>query len=301
MPELPDVVVYIERLEAFTRGKPLEQVRLASPFLVRTAEPPLTETHGKIVRGFRRIGKRIVFELDDDLFMVIHLMISGRLRWKKKGVAVPKRAGLAAFDFPDGTIIFTEQSKKKRASLHVVRGVEALADFDRGGIEVLESSLEEFHQALIRENHTLKRALTDQRILSGIGNAYSDEILFHAKLSPFKQTSKLEADEVERLYQATQKTMNEWLERLREAVGEGFPDKVTAFHDEMAVHGRYRQPCPDCGAPVQRIRYASNEANYCAACQTGGKVLADRALSRLLKKNWPRTLEELEELRRPDR
>ncbi|MGI9305340.1 MAG: Fpg/Nei family DNA glycosylase [Gammaproteobacteria bacterium] len=295
MPELPDVVVYKERLRAKVHGKRLKGIRLASPFLLRTVEPPVSEFVGKRINDVRRINKRIVIGVENELFIVIHLMIAGRLRWRKPGAAIPKGNGLAAFDFDDGMVLFTEASKKKRAALHLVRGEAELADFDRGGLEVLDSKREEFRTALLQENHTLKRALTDQRIISGIGNAYSDEILHRAQLSPFKQTQTLDAEEFARLHSATIDTLNEWIERLRAEVGDGFPDKVTAFHAEMAVHGRYKKPCPVCGAPVQRIVYAANEANYCARCQTGGKVLADRALSRLLKSNWPRTLEELEE------
>ncbi len=300
MPEYPDVTVYVERLDALCTGRVLERVRLGSPFLLRTVDPPLSEAHGKRVVGFERIGKRIVFALDDELFLVIHLMIAGRLRWRKAGAVLPRGNGLAAFDFADGTIVFTEASKKKRASLHVVRGRAALADFDRGGLELIGSTADAFAAAMTRENHTLKRALTDPRILSGIGNAYSDEILHRARMSPFKQTSQLSAGEMATLHRACIDVLEEWAARLRAEVGDGFPDKVTAFRDEMAVHGKYRQPCPVCGKPVQRIVYAENEANYCAECQTGGRVLADRSLSRLLKQNWPRTLEELEE-RRPTR
>jgi formamidopyrimidine-DNA glycosylase len=298
MPELPSVTVYIERLRAFTQGHELERVRLVSPFLLRSHDPPLSASHGRRVVDVRRIGKRIVIGLEDELFLVIHLMIAGRLRWRAPAAPVPQRGGLAAFDFHDGTLMFTEASKKKRASLHVVRGDAALADFDRGGIDALSCSPAEFTAALKRENHTLKRALTDPRILSGIGNAYSDEILHAAQLSPFKQTHRLDDRELHRLLLATRETLATWIERLRLEVGEGFPDKVTAFHDAMAVHGKYKQPCPTCESPIQRIVYASNEANYCATCQTGGKLLADRALSRLLKKNWPKTLEELEERNR---
>ena len=300
MPEYPDVTVYVERLDALCTGQVLQRVRLGSPFLLRTVDPPLPAAHGKRVLGFERIGKRIVFALEDDLFLVIHLMIAGRLRWKKPGAKLPRGNGLAAFDFADGTIIFTEASKKKRASLHVVRGRAALDDFDRGGLELIGSSIDDFAAALARENHTLKRALTDPRILSGIGNAYSDEILHRARMSPFKQTSQLSQGEMVTLHRACIGVLEEWAARLRAEVGDGFPDKVTAFRDEMAVHGKYRQPCPVCGKPVQRIVYAENEANYCAECQTGGRVLADRSLSRLLKQNWPRTIEELEE-RRPTR
>jgi formamidopyrimidine-DNA glycosylase len=295
VPELPDVTVYVERLEALVGGQVLERVRLASPFLLRSVDPPLSQVEGRAVVGVSRIGKRICLAVEGDLFLVIHLMISGRLRWRKAGIAIPKRMGLAAFDFPVGSVLFTEASKKKRASLHVTRGRESLAAFERGGLEVGGASATAFREALTRENHTLKRALTDPRVFSGIGNAYSDEILHRAKLSPFKQTRKLGDEEVERLFEATRATLEEWTERIRTEVGNGFPEKVTAFRADMAVHGRYKKPCPVCDAPIQRIVYAENESNYCAGCQTGGKVLADRALSRLLKKNWPRTLEELEE------
>ena len=295
MPELPSITVYLERLEALVGDGPLEAVRLRSSFLLRTAVPPLSDAFGRRVVGYRRIGKRIVLGLEGELFLVIHLMIAGRLRWRERGAAIPGRVGLAAFDFPSGSAIFTEASKKKRASLHLVAGEAALVDFDRGGIEVLGCSVEELGAALTAESHTLKRALTDQHILSGIGNAYSDEILHRARLSPFKLTSKLEPGELERLHDAIQSVLGEWIERLRQEVGDGFPEKVTAFHPAMAVHGKYRQPCPECGAPIQRIVYADNESNYCAECQNAGKLFADRALSRLLKKNWPRTLEELED------
>ncbi len=294
MPELPDVTIYVERLRAVVGGHELQRVLLMSPFLLRSVEPPIAEAHGKKVVGAHRIGKRVVLELQDELFLVIHLMVAGRLRWKKPDAKVPKKIALATFHFDHGFLLLTEASKKKRASMHVVRGRGNLAEFDRGGLEVLEASLDDFRMALQRENHTLKRALTDPRILSGIGNAYSDEILHRAKLSPFAQTRKLDPDGFERLHRATLEILDEWTQRLREQVGDGFPDKVTAFRDEMAVHGKYRQPCPVCQSPVQRIVYAQNEANYCATCQTGGKLFADRALSRLLKQNWPRTLEELE-------
>jgi formamidopyrimidine-DNA glycosylase len=297
MPEYPDVVVYIERLRALTAGKPLRKVRLASPFVLRSVDPPLSEVEGRVVQGYERIGKRIVLCLEDELFLVIHLMIAGRLRWRKPGAAIPRGNGLAGFEFDSGMVLFTEASKKKRASLHLVRGREALAEFDRGGLELVGSKLAAFDAAMRAENHTLKRALTDPRILSGVGNAYSDEILHRARLSPFKQTRSLPADEMKRLHRATLEVLVEWADRTRAEVGDGFPDKVTAFRDGMAVHGRYRQPCPVCGKPVQRIVYAQNEANYCAECQTEGRVLADRSLSRLLKANWPRTLEELEERR----
>ncbi len=293
MPELPDITVYVERLNACVAGKVLAATRIRSPFVLRTAQPSINEIAGKRVRRIHRLGKRIVIELDGDYFVVIHLMIAGRLRWKKANATLPKSNGLAAFDFEHGALIFTEASKKKRASIHLVKNESALAEFDRGGLEVLSADVDQFTEALTRENHTLKRALTDQRILSGIGNAYSDEILHQARLSPFRQTSKLRAEEFKTLFDATCKVLGEWTETLREAVGDGFPDKVTAFHEAMAVHGRYNLPCPVCEAPVQRIRYADNEANYCARCQTDGKVLADRSLSRLLKDNWPRNIEEL--------
>ena len=294
MPELPSVTVYVERIAAFTTGEVLQDIRLTSPFLLRSVEPPLSAVRGKRVQSCQRINKRIAIGLEGELFLVIHLMITGRLRWKKADAAIPKRAGLAAFDFAHGSMIFTEASKKKRASLHVVAGRDELARFDRGGLEVLDGDLDDFRTALTRENHTLKRALTDQRILSGIGNAYSDEILHRARLSPFKQTHALDGGELSRLHEATIAVLREWTERLRAEVGDGFPDRVTAFHEAMAVHGRFRQPCPVCGRKVQRIVYAENEANYCAQCQTGGRLLADRALSRLLKKNWPKTIDELE-------
>jgi len=297
MPELPDVVVYIERLSAFIVGQPLQQVRLASPFVVRSADPPIREAAGKSVLGLRRIGKRIALELEGKLFLVIHLMIAGRLHWKERGAKIPARVGLAAFDFPTGTVVFTEASSKKRASIHLVRGEGSLSQFDRGGLEVLEADLPAFQAALARENHTLKRALTDPRLFSGIGNAYSDELLHRARLSPVKLTAQLTREEAQRLYQATQETMKDWIARLRREAGDGFPEKVTAFREGMAVHGRFGKPCPVCGARIQRIVYAENETNYCPQCQTGGKLLADRALSRLLKNDWPRTAEELEERR----
>lgn len=297
MPELPDLVVYLEALERRVLGRPIEAVRLASPFLLRTVDPPIEAVGSKTVRGLRRIGKRIVFELEDDLYLVLHLMIAGRLRWRDRGARVPAKVGVAALDFPNGTLLLTEASTKKRASLHLVRGEAAVDEFRRGGIEPLEADPATFRAALRRESHTLKRALTDPTLFSGIGNAYSDEILHRAKLSPLKLTTKLEDTEVERLYRATRATLAEWVERLRRETGAGFPEEVTAFREGMAVHGRYRQPCPACGSPVQRIVYAENEANYCATCQTEGKLLADRALSRLLGADWPRTLEELEERR----
>jgi formamidopyrimidine-DNA glycosylase len=294
MPELPDIELYLHALRGRTAGETLQQVRLASPFLLRSVEPPLSAVAGLQVRELRRLGKRIVVGLDDDLFLVLHLMISGRLQWRKPAAAVPRGRGLAAFDFAGGTLLLTEASKRKRASLHVVRGEGALAEHDPGGLEVLGASLDDFAAALWRENHTVKRSLTDPRIFSGIGNAYSDEILHAARLSPFRQTGKLDDATIETLYEATVAVLTTWRDRLIEENGDGFPAKVTAFRPEMAVHGRHRQPCPACGKPVQRIRYADNEANYCATCQTGGKLLADRALSRLLKKDWPKTLDELE-------
>jgi formamidopyrimidine-DNA glycosylase len=297
MPELPDVVLYVEALTRHVRGQPLERVRLASPFVLRTVDPPLGEVEGRRVLELRRMGKRIVLELEDDLFVVVHLMIAGRLSWKPRGAKVPGKRGLAAFDFPTGTLLLTEASTKKRASLHVVRGEAALRAFDRGGLEVLESDRAAFESALLRESRTLKRALTDPRIFSGIGNAYSDEILHRARLSPVSLTSRLDAAERERLRVAAREVLTEWTQRLRDETGEGFPEKVTAFRPGFAVHGRHGQPCPDCGSPVQRIVFAENETNYCALCQTGGRLLADRALSRLLRSDWPRSLEELEELR----
>ena len=300
MPELPDVVVYLEALAPRVLGQQLERVRLASPFLLRSVSPPLSSVEGKQVEALRRLGKRIVLALDGELFLVIHLMIAGRLRWKPRKAGeppatVPKKVGLAAFDFPTGTLLLTEASPKKRASLYLVAGEAGLAAHDRGGLEVLDATPESFHAALTAERHTLKRAMTDPRILSGIGNAYSDEILHRAKLSPFKRTTDLDAGENVRLFAATQEVLREWVDRLREETGEGFPEKVTAFRPQMAVHGRYGQPCPVCGTPVQRILYAENEANYCPTCQTGGRLLADRVLSRLMKEDWPKTLEELEE------
>ena len=294
MPEFPDVEIYVERLTDFIGGKRLQRIRFNSPFVLRSVEPPIGDAHNRIVERVCRLGKQIVITLEDDLHLVIHLMISGRLRWKKPGSNIPKGMGLAAFDFECGSLLFTEASKKKRASLRLVQGADSLQTLSRGGLEVFDTNLEAFGNVLMRENHTLKRVLTDQRILSGIGNAYSDEILHRAKLSPVKLTQRLQAEEVARLYRATRDVLEEWVKRLRDKTGAQFPDKVTAFHDEMAVHGRYGKPCPICNAPVQRIVFADNEANYCARCQTGGKLLADRALSRLLKKNWPKTLEELD-------
>jgi formamidopyrimidine-DNA glycosylase len=293
MPELPDVAIYVESLVARVAGTKIERVRLASPFVLRTALPPIGDAEGRKITGVRRMGKRIVLELEDDLFLVLHLMIAGRLRWLERGQKPPARITLALFDFPSGTLAFTEAGSKKRASLHLVRGEAALASFDMGGLEIATASLEAFRQRLVSANHTLKRALTDPRLFSGIGNAYSDEILHRAKLSPIAMTSRLKPDEVERLYRATREVLAEWTARLRDQAGARFPTEVTAFRPEMAVHGKYGNPCPVCGAPVQRIVYAENETNYCARCQTGGVILADRALSRLLKASWPRSIDEL--------
>jgi formamidopyrimidine-DNA glycosylase len=301
MPELPDVVVYIEALEQRILGQPLQHIRLASPFILRSVDPPVSEIEGRKVLGLRRLGKRIVLEFEKDLYLIFHLMIAGRLHWKSAGVKIPGKLGLAAFDFPSGTLVLTEAGSKKRASLHLVRGEAAIREHERGGIEVLDADLSGFREALTGENHTLKRALTDPRLFSGIGNAYSDEILHRARLSPIKLTQQLDEREIARLYDATQKTLRDWIDRLRRETRTNFPERVTAFREGMAVHGRYRKPCPDCGSPVQRIVYAENETNYCARCQTGGRLLADRALSRLLKQDWPRTLEELEEMRAPSR
>jgi len=296
MPELPDVTVYVERVADRVVGHTLEKVRLASPFLLRSVEPPLADTFGKHVVGMERLGKRIVFVLEDERFLVLHLMVAGRLKWLPgPGAKIPGKVGLAAFDFSSGTLILTEASSKKRASLHVVRGRAALGEHDRGGVEPLEASEHEFAATLRRENHTLKRTLTDPRIFSGIGNAYSDEILHRAKLSPVALSQKLSDEAAARLYAATRELLAEWTERLRQESLHKFPENVTAFRPEFAVHGKYRQPCPVCGKPVQRIRYAENETNYCAVCQTGGKLLADRALSRLLHGDWPRSLDEMDE------
>ena len=294
MPELPDVALYVEHLAARLADATLARARVTGPNLLRTAEPPLAVAEGRAVRGVRRLGKRIVLALDGDLFLVIHLMIAGRFHWRAAGAKIPPRVGLAAFDFENGTLVLTEAGTVKRASLHVVAGEAALAALDPGGLDPLESSLDDFRAALTRESHTLKRALTDPRIFSGIGNAYSDEILHRARLSPLQLTRRLEAGGVEQLWRATRVTLTLWLDRLRLEAGDAFPEKVTAFREGMAVHGRFKQPCPDCGAPVQRIVYAENETNYCARCQTGGRLLADRALSRLLHDDWPRTLEEME-------
>jgi formamidopyrimidine-DNA glycosylase len=292
VPELPDIVVYVESLERRIVGRTLEQVRLNSPFILRTAVPPLTDVVGKRVLGVRRIGKRIALAVEGELFVVLHLMIAGRLRWIEAG-AKPPATTLATFRFANGTLAFTEAGTRKRASLHIVRGDDAVAAFDMGGLEVLDANPDTFREHLLRENHTLKRALTDPRLFSGIGNAYSDEILHRAGLSPIAQTHKLDPGEVLRLYASARSVLAEWTLRLREEARSGFPTKVTAFRPQMAVHGRFGQPCPDCGTPVQRIVYAENETNYCARCQTGGAILADRALSRLLKSSWPRSIDEL--------
>ena len=294
MPELPDIMVYIECLERRVNGQPLLKLRRVHPFLVRSFDPPLSEAEGKIVRGLRRLGKRIVFELDNHLFLVLHLMIAGRLHWKPPGANPPGKIGLAAFDFPNGTLTLTEAGSKRRASLHLISGESELSKHNPAGLEVLSAEFEGFNAALRRENHTLKRALTSPQLFSGIGNSYSDEILHRAKLSPLTWTSRLNSAESERLFEATQVTLREWLARLRQEAGDGFPEKVTAFQKGMAVHGRFGEPCPVCGTAVQRIVYADNETNYCPRCQTGGRVLADRALSRLLKDDWPRTIEEWE-------
>lgn len=297
VPELPEVTAYLEGLERTILGEPLERIRVRSPSLLRTYDPPLSAAQGRRVVGLRRIGKRIVWEMEDDLFLVFHLMITGRLKWTKAGAAVPKKRAHGAFDFPHGTLLLTEQSTKKRAALWVVRGEEAVTDLDPGGLDVLTASLEEFERRLRSESRTLKRALTDPRIFDGIGNAHSDEILLFARLSPLQRTQNLDSGEVQRLYREARRSLGEWIARLREEFGDAFPGKITAFHPAMAVHGKYGKPCPVCGSPIQRIKYADRETNYCATCQTGGKVLADRGMSRLLGEDWPRTLEELEELR----
>jgi formamidopyrimidine-DNA glycosylase len=298
MPELPDIAAYISALEARIVAQPLERVRLASPFLLRTAQPPIASVEGRVVRELRRIGKRIAIGVEDDLWLVLHLMIAGRLHWRPPRAKLAGRNSLAGFDFPNGSLFLTEAGTKHRASLHVLAGEEGLRSVDPGGIEIFTSDLNSFRDALTFENRTLKRALTDPRLVSGIGNAYSDEILHAAQLSPITLTRKLQPDEWEKLFAATRHTLEVWIDRLRTEAEAGFPEKVTAFRKEMAVHGRYGQPCPRCGEKIQRIRYADNETNYCARCQTGGKVLADRGLSRLLGTDWPRTLEELEALKR---
>ena len=298
MPELPDISAYLTALEPRIAGQPLIRLRILSTFVLRTAEPPLADVEGKIVRELRRIGKRIAIGVDGDLWLVLHLMIAGRLHWRPLDAKLGGRQNLAAFDFPRGSLVLTEAGSKRRASLYVVRGEDGLRGLDLGGLEIFTSTLDSFCDALTYENRTLKRALTDPRIISGIGNAYSDEILHAARLSPIAHTHKLKPEEWERLYAATRTTLQIWIDRLRKEAETEFPEKVTAFRKEMSVHGRYGQPCPTCGEKIQRIRYADNETNYCAVCQTGGKVLADRSLSRLLGSDWPRTLDELEALKR---
>jgi formamidopyrimidine-DNA glycosylase len=294
MPEIPDLTVYLERLAPLVLGRVVERVEIHHPFVLRTAEPPIRDVAGRRVVALRRIGKRLVLALDGDHFLVIHLMIAGRLRWRPPGKKLPGKLAVAALAFADGTLYLSEAGTTRRASLHLVVGEASLRQFDRGGLEPLDADVPTFAARLRSESHTVKRALTDPRLFSGIGNAYSDEILHAARLSPLTLTGRLTDDEIARLHAATRATLAAWTDRLRAAAGDGFPETVTAFHDEMAVHGRFGQPCPACGSPVQRIRYATNETNYCARCQTGGRLLADRALSRLLKQDWPRTLEELE-------
>ena len=296
MPELPDIAAYITALEARIIGQPLVRVSIAKPFVLRTTQPPLSEVEGRVVRELRRIGKRIAIGLDSDYWVVLHLKIAGRLHWHSEGAVARSRATLAIFDFPNGSLVMTEAGAKRRASIHVVKGEDALDALDPGGLDVFQSDLQGFRDALTAENRTLKRALTDPRTLSGIGNAYSDEILHAARLSPIAYTRKLDGKEWRRLFAATRDTLQLWIHRLHDEARDEFPKKVSAFRKQMAVHGRYGKPCPTCGAPIQRIRYADNETNYCARCQTGGKILADRALSRLLKSDWPRTLEELEDV-----
>jgi len=298
VPELPDIVVYIEALEKRILGQRLDHVRIASPFLLRTVSPPVKDAEGKTVVQLRRVGKRICIGLDNDIWLVLHLMIAGRLHWRKRDAKLSPPRGLAAFDFANGTLLWTEAGSQKRASLHVVAGEQGLATLDPGGLEVLDANLERFTAVLRSANHTLKRALSDPRLFSGIGNAYSDEILFEARLSPLALTLKLKPEEIERLFAAVRSSLGQWTSRLRLESGDEFPEKVTAFRSGMAVHGRYKEPCPRCGTKIQRIRYAANETNYCPNCQTGGKLLADRALSRLLREDWPRTPDELEALTR---
>jgi formamidopyrimidine-DNA glycosylase len=301
VPELPDIVVYIEALESRILRQVLERVRIGGPFLLRTATPPLEAVEGKPVQELRRIGKRVAIGFLDELWLVLHLMIAGRLHWSKRGVSLASKRALAAFDFVHGSLLLTEAGSERRASLHVVQGEDALQELDPGGLEVLAAGIDSFAERLGSANHTVKRALTDPNLFSGVGNAYSDEILHRAQLSPVALTQRLQADEIARLYESTQSVLVEWTDRLRREAHNGFPEKVTAFREGMAVHGRYGKPCPRCGAKVQRIRYANNETNYCPTCQTGGRLLADRALSRLMKQDWPRTLEELESLVRRNR
>jgi formamidopyrimidine-DNA glycosylase len=298
MPELPDVTVYLEALAGRVLHEPIQKIRIGSPFVVRSFDPPINEAEGRKILALRRLGKRIVFTLEDELFLIVHLMIAGRLHWKPRGAKIARKYGQAAFDLPTGTLLLTEAGTKKRASIYLVRGEAALQEHDPGGLEVLDASLERFREALTRENHTLKRSLTDPSLFSGIGNAYSDEILHRARLSPVRLTQRMSDDEVERLYHAARQSLTEWIDRLRAERGSGFPEKVTAFRPDMAVHGKYRKPCPVCGSPVQRIVHAENETNYCAECQTGGRLLADRSLSRLLKADWPQSLDEWEEMRK---
>jgi formamidopyrimidine-DNA glycosylase len=293
MPELPDITIYVEALERRIIGERLERVRIQSPLLLRTFDPPLESVDGEIIREVCRLGKRIVLGLDDDLWLVLHLMIAGRLQWKQSGAKLATKAALAVFTFSNGTLLLTEAGTKRRASLYLIRGEEGLREHDRGGIEPITATLNEFEASLRKENHTVKRALADPQLFSGIGNAYSDEILHRARMSPLALTQKLKSEEVERLYSATRTVLVEWIERLRAEVGEGWPEKVTAFRPDMAAHGRFGKPCPVCGAPIQRIRYADNETNYCPGCQTNGRILADRSLSRLLKDDWPRHLDDL--------
>jgi formamidopyrimidine-DNA glycosylase len=297
VPELPDVTIYVEALERQVVGHTLERVRIASPFLLRSVQPPVAQVEGRRVTGANRLGKRIVLALESDLFLVLHLMIAGRLRWRERGAAVSGKVVLAAFDFDHGTLLLTEAGSRKQASLYIVGGRAGLAEHDRGGLEVLQADLHAFRQVLSSENHTVKRALTDPTLFSGIGNAYSDEILHAARMSPARLTQRLSEEEFSRLFAATQQTLRKWIDILREETGNTFPEKVTAFREQMAVHGRYGKPCPVCGSPIQRIVYARNEANYCPPCQTEGRLLSDRSLSRLLKDDWPRTLEELEQRR----
>lgn len=298
MPELPDVELYVFALQRHATGRPIRRVRVASPFFVRTYDPPVSALEGRTARAISRMGKRLVWEFDDDLFAVVHLMIAGRLRWREKGSAIPAKVGLAAFDFDEGTLLFTEAGSRKQASMHIVRGRAAAAAMDPGGADVFSMSRDTFASTLRASNHTLKRQLTDPHVFSGIGNAYSDEILHAAQLSPVKLTQSLTDDEIARLFDAVRAVLRDCTARLQAEAGEAFPEKVTAFRAGMAVHGRYGKPCPRCGAPVQRIVYARNEANYCATCQTGGRLLADRALSRLLREDWPKTLEDLERAKR---
>jgi formamidopyrimidine-DNA glycosylase len=297
MPELPDVTVYIEALNERVLNQPIEKIRIGSPFVLRSFDPPISAAEGKKILSLRRLGKRIVFELEGDLFLIVHLMIAGRFHWKPKGAKIARKYGQAALDFSSGTLLLTEAGTKKRASIYLVRGQAALQEHDPGGLEVLNASLESFREALTRENHTLKRTLTDPHVFSGIGNAYSDEILHRARLSPIRMTQRMTETEIEALYQAVRDSLIEWVERLRKERRGGFPERVTAFRPDMAVHGKYGKPCPVCGALVQRVVYAENETHYCATCQTGGRLLADRSLSRLLKQDWPRSLEEMEEMK----